>query len=206
MMQMSVWIKLKQILHTADDEPLKTYQDTNSPGKNFLGVKNPHIEELIGSLDEAVVTEPDVEEARVLGLLRGILDKTGTGASEKTLAAVLNKLPSDPATQTTLAAVLDKLNTGLEVSVNRSLAKSVNAIMGAFSVSTTAISKTIANKDCTIHVLSGDVWINPLTTAVADETAFKLTAGMRLDLRVTESLSLVSDANGATVQIIVWEN
>lgn len=93
----------------------------------------------------------------------------------------------------------------MQVSIIGSLAKAVNSFFGAFSVSTTAIPKAIANKVATVHVLSGNVWINPTTTAVADATAIKLLSGMILDLRVLSSLSLISDATGASVQIIVWE-
>ena len=87
-----------------------------------------------------------------------------------------------------------------------SLAKAISSIMGAFAVSTTAVPKAIANKNCTIHVLSGNCWINPLAVAVADATAIKLLSGMILDLRVASSLSLISDATGASVQIIVWSD
>ena len=84
--------------------------------------------------------------------------------------------------------------------------RQVESIMGAFAVSTSAISKTIADKNVTVHILSGNCWINPLATAVADATAIKLLSGMVLDLRVAATLSLISDATGASVQIIVWED
>ena len=80
----------------------------------------------------------------------------------------------------------------------------VDSIIGAFAVSTSAVPKSIANKNCTVHVLAGNCWINPLATAVADNTAIKLLPGMTLDLRAASSLSLISDSTGATVQVIVW--
>jgi len=75
---------------------------------------------------------------------------------------------------------------------------------GAFAVSTTAIPKAIGGKDCTVNVLTGSVWINPNATAVADATAIKLGVGMSIDINVAANLSLISDATGASVQVIAW--
>lgn len=66
------------------------------------------------------------------------------------------------------------------------------------------------NQDITIICESGNMWANALSaTAVADATAIKLTAGRTWDLNVESKLSLISDASGATYQIIVhkrlWE-
>jgi hypothetical protein len=77
---------------------------------------------------------------------------------------------------------------------------------GAFSVSTTAVSKTINGLNCTVNVLSGSCWINTERTAVANATSIKLTVGSSIDLNVSGNLSLISDATGASVQIIVWED
>ena len=112
-----------------------------------------------------------------------------------------------------LAKILDEigryfLKINSDGSVNAQLTGSlmllVDSIIGAFAVSTSAVPKTIVNKNCTVHALSGNCWINPLATAVADATAIKLLPGMTLDLRVASSLSLISDSTGATVQVIVW--
>ena len=92
------------------------------------------------------------------------------------------------------------------VTLSGSKMRQVDSIMGAFAVSTSAVAKTISDKNCTVHILSGNCWINPLATAVADATAIKLLSGMVLDLRVAATLSLISDATGASVQIIVWED
>jgi hypothetical protein len=80
--------------------------------------------------------------------------------------------------------------------------KQVSSLHGAFNVGTTAVAKAINGKDCTVNVLSGTVWINPNGTAIADATSIKLTG--TIDLNVTGNLSLISDATGASVQIIVW--
>lgn len=79
----------------------------------------------------------------------------------------------------------------------------VSTIYGAFSVGTSAVTKAINGKTCTVHVLSGTAWINPLAVAVADATAIKVTGA--IDLSVAGNLSLISDATGASVQVIVWE-
>ena len=83
-------------------------------------------------------------------------------------------------------------------------AKRVKTIYGEFAVSTAEIKKEIFDKDCTIHVLTGNCWVNPLSVAVADETTILLQEGMILDLHVMGNLSLISDSEGATVQIILW--
>jgi len=82
--------------------------------------------------------------------------------------------------------------------------KQVSSILGAFAVSTTAVAKAINGKDCTVNVLTGSVWINPNATAVADATAIKLTG--TIDLNAIGNLSLISDATGASVQIILWQD
>lgn len=82
--------------------------------------------------------------------------------------------------------------------------KQVSSIMGAFAVGTTAVAKAIGGKDCTVNVLTGTAWINPNATAIADATAIKLTG--TIDLNVAGNLSLISDATGASVQIIVWSD
>lgn len=81
----------------------------------------------------------------------------------------------------------------------------VKKIVGADNLSTTAVSKTINGDSITVICMTGNLWINPLATAVADTTAMKLVAGMTVDLVVKGNLSLISDASGATYQIITWE-
>ena len=58
----------------------------------------------------------------------------------------------------------------------------------------------------TFQVVTGNVWINDKAVAVADATAFKLTAGQTIDLVPrTNALSMISDGSGATIQVIVWD-
>lgn len=58
----------------------------------------------------------------------------------------------------------------------------------------------------TLQVVSGNVWINDMITAVEGATAFKLTAGQTLDfVPRTNAISLISDSSGATIQAIIWD-
>ena len=61
------------------------------------------------------------------------------------------------------------------------------------------------NEMVTLYVVSGNLWVNPTITAVADTTAFKLIAGQSIDFNVAATLSIISDASGATFEYIVWE-
>lgn len=53
--------------------------------------------------------------------------------------------------------------------------------------------------------MSGNIWINPLDTAVANATSIKLLAGQSLDLVAEDVLSIISDGSGATYQILFWK-
>lgn len=79
----------------------------------------------------------------------------------------------------------------------------VKQIMGNISVTDTATAKGINGAYCTVIVIEGNVWINPLATAKADSTAIKVIDS--ISLVVDGNLSLISDESGATVQIIIWE-
>ena len=58
----------------------------------------------------------------------------------------------------------------------------------------------------TFEVVSGNVWINDKTVAVADATAFKLLAGQVFNLVPrTNALSFISDT-AATIQVVIWDN
>jgi hypothetical protein len=105
----------------------------------------------------------------------------------------------------------DKAGNLQEVEVSRNALntnpkfKQVSSIIGAFNVAAVATNKAINGKDCTVNVLSGVVWINPLGTADTT-TGIKLVTGNAIDLNVSGNLSLISDATGASVQIIVWSD
>jgi hypothetical protein len=80
----------------------------------------------------------------------------------------------------------------------------IKKIVGADNLSTTAVSKAINGDSITVIAVSGNVWINPLGTAVADATSIGLTTGTQLNLVVSGSLSLISDSSGASYRIIHW--
>lgn len=80
------------------------------------------------------------------------------------------------------------------------LGRKVSVIHGGFDVGTSALSKPINGRLCTINVLSGVVWVDPLGTAT--QSSIELTGA--LDIVVDGDISLVSNDDGAKVQIIVW--
>jgi len=81
--------------------------------------------------------------------------------------------------------------------------KRLSSILGVFAV-TTAATKDTDGKNITVQCVSGNLWINPLATAVADATAFKMTAGQAIDLYTVADLSVISDGSGANAQILIW--
>ena len=144
-------------------------------------------------------------------ILAKIIAEPATEAKQTALNALIGEVQAAP-TANTLLARLKNLETKVDaiiadgIKLSGSKMRTVDSIIGTFAVSTSAVAKTIADKNATVHILSGNCWINPLATAVADATAIKLLSGMVLDLRVAATLSLISDATGASVQIIVWED
>lgn len=80
------------------------------------------------------------------------------------------------------------------------LGRKVSTIYGGFDVGTSPISKPINGRLCTVNVLSGVVWVNPLGVATID--SIELTGA--IDIVVDGDISLISNADGAKVQIIVW--
>jgi len=81
----------------------------------------------------------------------------------------------------------------------------VKAITGVTAIDASADSVVINGEPITFMCVSGNIWINPLTTAVANATALKLTAGQAIDLVVRGTLSIISDASGGTYQIVKWD-
>ena len=57
----------------------------------------------------------------------------------------------------------------------------------------------------TFQVVTGNVWINDTGVAIADATAFKLTAGQSLTFVPRGVLSMISDGSGATIQALFWD-
>lgn len=89
----------------------------------------------------------------------------------------------------------------------RPMHKRINKIIGSFAVSTTSIATTLGGLNATINVLTGNVWINDKITAVADSTAFKMSSASASVLDINaDTINMISDASGATVQLIIWDD
>ena len=80
----------------------------------------------------------------------------------------------------------------------------IKAITGVTAIDNSADAIVVNGQSITFVNMSGNIWVNPLATAVADATALKLTEGMALDMVVSGTLSIISDATGGTYQIIYW--
>ena len=89
----------------------------------------------------------------------------------------------------------------------RPMHKRISRILGSFPVAQTSLPINIGGLNATMQVLSGNLWINNVKVAVADSTCFVLssTASPILDINA-DTLNMISDATGATVQIIVWDD
>ena len=62
----------------------------------------------------------------------------------------------------------------------------IKKITGITAVDNSADSIVISGQPITFQVVAGNIWFNPLSTAVADATAFKLTAGQTVDMVVKD--------------------
>lgn len=82
----------------------------------------------------------------------------------------------------------------------------VRRLLGVTALDNSADALAFKNEMVTFYCVSGNIWLNPKITAVADTTAFKLVAGQSIDLNVVATLSIISDASGATYEYIVWED
>lgn len=63
---------------------------------------------------------------------------------------------------------------------------------------------TANGRSVTFVDISGNIWINPSTTAT-EANGFPLTTGQDIDLLVDGTLSVIADSSGATCKFIVWE-
>ena len=81
----------------------------------------------------------------------------------------------------------------------------IKSITGVTAIDASADTISVKGQPITFQCVSGNIWINPNATAVANTTALKLTAGMALDLVVPSNLSIISDGAGGSYQVIVWD-
>jgi len=93
----------------------------------------------------------------------------------------------------------------------------IKGITGVTALDSSADTLAIYGENITLICVSGNIWVNPNATAVAnatafkmtagaDATAFKMTAGDAIDFatRSDVGVSIISDATGATYQVIKW--
>ena len=82
----------------------------------------------------------------------------------------------------------------------------IKGITGVTAVDSSADTLAIYGENITFVCVSGNIWLNPNATAVADATSLALTAGDAIDFasRSDRGVSIVSDATGATYQVIKW--
>jgi len=78
--------------------------------------------------------------------------------------------------------------------------------LGVTAIDSSADSITVNGKDITFICVSGNIWLNFSTTAVANTTAILLTAGQSLDVNIAGNLSIISDGSGGFYQYIIWSN
>lgn len=82
----------------------------------------------------------------------------------------------------------------------------VDRIVSQIAVTTAAQNVLVNGKDIRINSVTGNTWINPKGTAAATGgTSYQIVPGGFLEMNVDGNLSIISDATGSTVQIIVYE-
>ena len=83
----------------------------------------------------------------------------------------------------------------------------IKTILGATTVDATADTITLApGTQITFINVTGNIWINPNGTAVADATSLKTTAGDQVSFAAVGNLSIISDVTGGTYQYIIWKS
>ena len=83
--------------------------------------------------------------------------------------------------------------------------RKIKSILGVTAIDNSADSIAINGQSITFRCVSGNIWINPNATAVANTTALKLIATENQNLVVPDNLSIISDGSGGTYQIIYWD-
>ena len=78
-------------------------------------------------------------------------------------------------------------------------------IVGVTAIDASADTIVVNGRGITFVNVSGNIWINPNATAVANATAFKLVAEDTIELLVSGNLSIISDGSGGTYQYIIWD-
>ena len=77
--------------------------------------------------------------------------------------------------------------------------------LGVTAVDATADSIAVGGRDVKFVCVSGNLWINWVTTATAAATSYKMAVGEELYLGGITTLSIISDGDGATYEYICFE-
>ena len=75
--------------------------------------------------------------------------------------------------------------------------------VGVTAIDASADIITVNEQDIRFFCVSGNIWVNPATTAIANATSILLTSGQHIDLNVKSALSIISDVTGGTYQYII---
>ena len=191
-------------------------RDTFAPMKAFLGLSTlltaADVDKIVTSANMKVGTYTVAAQPSVPSLITVTATAVGTADTMGTIVVVGTDVYDRVLTETITPVA------GSTVSGTRYF-KSITSVTGAgWVVDVGAGNDTITvgvpmsggieaeGSPVTLQVVSGNVWLNDKITAVEGATAFKLTAGQTLDfVPRTNALSLISDASGATIQAIIWD-
>ena len=182
------WLGLSTLLTAADDD--KIVASANMKNGAYTIAAQPSAPSLIGIKATAVDTADTM----------GIVTMVAVDVWGQTFTEVITPVAGSTVYSTRYAKSITSL-TGSGWAIDAVDGSNDTLIIGVLA--SAGIECRGANM--TIIVATGNVWINPRTTAVADVTSIKLTAGQSLDLVVNDVLSLISDASGATFQVLFWE-
>jgi hypothetical protein len=85
--------------------------------------------------------------------------------------------------------------------------KTQSTIIPNFAISTILVTQVIGNKNISLNVLSGNLWVSltgdaGLTTA----NGFLLTAGAMVECLIATNITMISDISGSTAQIMIYSN
>jgi hypothetical protein len=95
--------------------------------------------------------------------------------------------------------------------------KTLTSITGSGWTAVAGADKIIVgtSADSLIHVhgrgirfkaVSGNIWVNPKQTAVADVTSYLMVGAETLEITVSDDLSVISDGSGATFSYMIMED
>lgn len=82
----------------------------------------------------------------------------------------------------------------------------IKTILGVTAIDATADTITLSpGTQITFINVSGNIWLNPNGTAVANTTSLKTIAGDKISFATNGNVSIISDGSGGTYQYIIWK-